>query len=78
MSVIRSGEPELLSPPELFAIVEPNVFRTKQIYPHNFSFIKLLNLKTLVKLTPEEPFKAVSSFCDENNIDLVCVQLCLC
>lgn len=71
MSIISNGEPEILSPPELFAIVEPNVYRTKQIYPHNFSFIKQLKLKTLVKLTPEEPFKAVASFCDDNNIDLV-------
>jgi protein tyrosine/serine phosphatase len=33
--------------------------------------LKRLKLRTLVKLTSEAPFKAVVSFCDENDIQLV-------
>ena len=74
MTAVRSDAPTMVSPPEMFGIVEPDVYRTKQIYPHNFEFVKRLGLKTLVKLTPETAFKAVSSFCEEQNIDIVCAD----
>jgi hypothetical protein len=67
----NANQHAILSPPEMFAQVEPDVYRTKQIYPHNFEFLKRLKLRTLVKLTSEAPFKAVVSFCDENDIQLV-------
>lgn len=70
-AAVSSSDAVILSPPETFAQVEPGVFRTKQIYPHNFEFLKRLKLRTLVKLTSDTPFKAVVSFCDENGIQLV-------
>lgn len=47
------------------------MYRSKQIYPNSFAYLRQLKLRTLVKLTPETPFKAVVSFCDEQNINLV-------
>lgn len=44
---------------------------SNQIHSVNFQFLKSLKLKTLVKLTPEEPLPATISFCDENQINLV-------
>lgn len=34
--------------PDMFGQVEPDVYRTKQIYPHNFEFLKRLKLRTQV------------------------------
>ncbi|KAN0016244.1 hypothetical protein ACTFIU_006207 [Dictyostelium citrinum] len=69
-SLIQSGPPQL-SPPALFGTIEPLLYRTNSLYPANFPFIKLLGLKTVVQLSPEVPIKAVSSFFQENNINLV-------
>ncbi|EAL67263.1 hypothetical protein DDB_G0280073 [Dictyostelium discoideum AX4] len=69
-SLIQSGPPQL-SPPALFGTIEPLLYRTNSLYPANFPFIKLLGLKTVVQLSPEVPIKAVSSFFQENNINLI-------
>ncbi|KAK5583927.1 hypothetical protein RB653_005532 [Dictyostelium firmibasis] len=69
-SLIQSGPPQL-SPPALFGTIEPLLYRTNSLYPANFPFIKLLSLKTVVQLSPEVPIKAVSSFFQENNINLI-------
>jgi len=57
--------------PAAFGIVENGVYRSNTLYPINFTFIKRLNLKTVVQLSPEVPFKIVSAFFDENNIKFV-------
>ncbi|EGC37492.1 hypothetical protein DICPUDRAFT_22039, partial [Dictyostelium purpureum] len=58
-------------PPAIFGTIEPQLYRTNSLYPANFPFIKLLGLKTVVQLSPEVPIKAVSSFFQENNINLI-------
>lgn len=57
--------------PAAFGIVENGVYRSNTLYPINFTFIKRLNLKTVVQLSPEVPFKIVSAFFDENNIKFI-------
>jgi protein tyrosine/serine phosphatase len=60
-----------LCPPEMFGIVEPNVYRSNLFFPISFPFIKLLNLKTVLLLSAEVPTKVVCNFLEENNITLV-------
>ncbi|KAI9143588.1 tyrosine phosphatase family-domain-containing protein [Paraphysoderma sedebokerense] len=60
-----------LTPPEAFGIVEPNIYRSNTLHPSNFSFIKTLNLKTAVILSPEVPSRAVMNFLEENGIQLI-------
>ncbi|KAF2070151.1 hypothetical protein CYY_008536 [Polysphondylium violaceum] len=69
-TLLNSGPPQL-SPPALFGIIEPQLYRTNSLYPVNFPFIKMLGLKTVVQLSPEVPIKAVSNFFQENNINLI-------
>jgi len=57
-----------LCPPEVFGIVEKGIFRTNAFFPINFSFIKLLNVQTIVQLSPEVPIKALTTFMEDNNI----------
>eukprot|EP01133_Synstelium_polycarpum_P019067 gene19067-22832_t len=66
----QTGPPQL-SPPALFGIIEPQLYRTNSLYPINFPFIKMLSLKTVVQLSPEVPIKAVTGFLEENNINLI-------
>ncbi|GAM26203.1 hypothetical protein SAMD00019534_093780, partial [Acytostelium subglobosum LB1] len=66
----QQGPPQL-SPPALFGIIEPQLYRTNSLYPVNFPFIKMLGLKTVVQLSPEVPIKAVTTFLEENNINLI-------
>jgi tyrosine-protein phosphatase SIW14 len=69
--ILGGVQQAILTPPEAFAQVEPDLYRAKQILPPHFEYLKRLKLRTLVKLTSEAPFKAVVSFCDENNVQLV-------
>ncbi|KYQ89847.1 Arf guanyl-nucleotide exchange factor [Tieghemostelium lacteum] len=68
--ILLAGPPQL-SPPSLFGIVEPQLYRTNSLYPVNFPFIKMLGLKTVIQLSPEVPIKAVSTFFEENSINLI-------
>ncbi|EFA74802.1 hypothetical protein PPL_11835 [Heterostelium album PN500] len=69
--ILLQQGPPVLSPPAVFGIVEPQLYRTNSLYPINFPFIKLLGLKTVVQLSPEVPIKAVTTFLEENNINLI-------
>eukprot|EP01116_Phalansterium_solitarium_P002464 TRINITY_DN12510_c0_g1_i1.p1 TRINITY_DN12510_c0_g1~~TRINITY_DN12510_c0_g1_i1.p1 ORF type:complete len:311 (+),score=80.51 TRINITY_DN12510_c0_g1_i1:128-1060(+) len=60
----------MLCPPEVFGIVEAGIYRSNSLSPINFTFIKTLNLKTVVQLSPEVPIKPVTTFLQENNIAL--------
>jgi protein tyrosine/serine phosphatase len=71
VSCCMSEFPPLLQPPSMFAIVEDGLFRTNQIHQTNFPFLKQLKLKTVVKLTSEDPLLNVVNFCEENNIKLI-------
>lgn len=58
-------------PPEMFGLVESGIYRSNALSPINFPFIKQLNLKTVLQLSPEVPIKAVSTFFQENQIEHV-------
>ncbi|CAG8439489.1 21295_t:CDS:10 [Rhizophagus irregularis] len=61
----------MLTPPEQFGIIEKGVYRSDMLHPSHFSFIKALQLKTALVLSPEVPTRAVLNFLEENNIKLV-------
>ena len=58
-------------PPHSFGIVEANVYRTNTPVHANFSFLRRLNLKTAVILSPEKPLREFEEFVVEANIDMV-------
>ncbi len=41
-----------LCPPAKFGIVEPQIYRSNQLYPINFPFIQQLKIKTVIRLSP--------------------------
>jgi len=57
-----------LCPPENFGIVERGIYRSNSLIPINFPFIKTLELKTVIQLSPEVPIKAVTTFYQESKI----------
>jgi len=57
-----------LCPPEVFGIVESGIYRSNTLYPINFPFLKLLELKTVIQLSPEVPIKPVVNFFQQNSI----------
>ncbi|KNC33700.1 hypothetical protein FF38_03573 [Lucilia cuprina] len=57
-------------PPTNFAPVERRLYRSAAPLPINFSFIKLLGIKTVIWLAVEDPSDAFIDFVDENNIQL--------
>ncbi|KAK9767936.1 hypothetical protein K7432_001799 [Basidiobolus ranarum] len=61
----------LFTPPEAFGIVEKGLYRSDLLQPSHFPFIKTLNLKTAIVLSPEVPSRAVLNFFDENDITLL-------
>ncbi|PRP75704.1 hypothetical protein PROFUN_15618, partial [Planoprotostelium fungivorum] len=60
-----------LYPPETYGIVEKHIYRSNSLNPLNFPFIKQLGLKTILQLSPEVPTRAVSTFFQENDINLI-------
>ncbi|CAG8802325.1 9457_t:CDS:2, partial [Dentiscutata erythropus] len=60
-----------LTPPEQFGNVEKGLYRSDMLCPPHFPFIKSLNLKTILLLSPEAPTRSVGNFLEENNIKLV-------
>jgi len=61
----------MLTPPEQFGIIEKGVYRSDMLHPSHFSFIKALQLKTALVLSPEALTRPVTNFLEENNIKLV-------
>ncbi|GJJ75879.1 tyrosine-protein phosphatase OCA1 [Entomortierella parvispora] len=65
----------MLTPPEQFGIVEPGLYRSDTLHPSHFPFIRSLNIKTAILLTPELPSRAMSNFFEENQIRLIDLAL---
>lgn len=63
-------EPEVLSPADHFALVEPGVYRSSLPSPNNFSHIRSLYLKHVVILSAERPMRSITTFFEENNISV--------
>lgn len=62
---------QLLTPPEQFGIVEPGIYRSDMLQPLHFPFIKAINFKTVVMLSPEMPNRVTSNLMDECGMKLV-------
>ncbi|KAI9319379.1 protein-tyrosine phosphatase [Dichotomocladium elegans] len=62
---------QLLTPPEQFGIVEPGIYRSDMLQPLHFPFIKQINCKTVVMLSPEMPNRVTSNLMDECGMELV-------
>ncbi|KAF9182204.1 hypothetical protein BGZ51_007085 [Haplosporangium sp. Z 767] len=65
----------MLTPPEQFGIVESGLYRSDTLHPSHFPFIRSLNIKTAILLTPELPSRAMSNFFEENQIRLIDLAL---
>ena len=67
---------KLLTPPEQFGIVEPGIYRSDMLQPLHFPFIKHINFKTVVMLSPEIPNRVTSNLMEEGGMKLVCYFSC--
>jgi Tyrosine phosphatase family len=74
MSNSKTAVP-LLTPPEHFGIVEKGLYRSEMFQQSHFSFIKQLDLKTVVVLSPEQPNRHTLAFLEECGTKLVCVRM---
>ncbi|KAI9290275.1 tyrosine phosphatase family-domain-containing protein [Umbelopsis sp. AD052] len=70
MSNSKTAVP-LLTPPEHFGIVEKGLYRSEMFQQSHFTFIKQLNLKTVVVLSPEQPNRHTLTFLEECGTKLV-------
>jgi hypothetical protein len=76
MSNSKTAVP-LLTPPEHFGIVEKGLYRSEMFQQSHFTFIRQLNLKTVVVLSPEQPNRHTLTFLEECGTKLVCVRMLL-
>ncbi len=60
-----------LHPPHAFGIVEQCVYRSNMPIHANFSFLRKLQLRTALVLSPEKPLREFEEFVQENKIELV-------
>ena len=61
----------LVSTPKSFAVVEPRLYRSTVFSRENFSFIRLLKLRTVLYLSSEEAPKALRDFCQDEEITYI-------
>lgn len=60
----------MLVPPEGYSMVEVGIFRCSKLDAINISFLKCINLKSIVWIGEESPCRAVHQFIKDNNIKL--------
>ncbi|KJE97577.1 hypothetical protein, variant 1 [Capsaspora owczarzaki ATCC 30864] len=60
-----------VSPPDVYGIVEPNVYRSNFWHPSNFPFLKSLGLRTLLVLSPDKPLRPIADFCEDNSVNVI-------
>ncbi|KAK9479918.1 tyrosine phosphatase family-domain-containing protein [Lipomyces japonicus] len=65
----------MLAPPELFGIVEDQIYRCSEIDPLNFPFLFTLSLKTILLISKERPTPAVELFAREHDIHIAHMQI---
>ncbi|KAK9456441.1 tyrosine phosphatase family-domain-containing protein [Dipodascopsis uninucleata] len=65
----------MLAPPELFGIVEEDIYRCTEIDPLNFPFLETLSLRTILSISREKPSPAIQLFAREHNIKIKHMQL---
>ena len=54
--------------------VQPNLYRGSYPREINFSFLRTLQLKSIVSLTPNPLDETVQQFCNENNIKMIHIE----
>ena len=69
----------LISPPDVFGIVLPGVYRSNTFGKESFSFVKSLGLKTVVSFDAEEyaskrDAEELSRFCERRNVEQIPVN----
>lgn len=67
----RSFVTDLVIPPLNFAMVSPGVYRSGYPNSMNHSFLKSLQLKTLIYLCPENCDDSNVSFCKQNGVKIL-------
>jgi tyrosine-protein phosphatase SIW14 len=68
----------LISPMAAFGLVEKGVFRSNSPGPTDFAFLRTLNLRTVVYLSPERLIKPVLKQFEENGVRFVRPLFCAC
>ncbi|CDU22483.1 related to OCA1-putative protein tyrosine phosphatase [Sporisorium scitamineum] len=58
----------LVEPPALFASVAPQIYRSATPLPSNHSFLRTLQLRTILSLTAELPPPSLTAFCKKHGI----------
>ncbi|SJX65582.1 related to OCA1-putative protein tyrosine phosphatase [Sporisorium reilianum f. sp. reilianum] len=58
----------LVEPPALFASVAPQIYRSATPLPSNHSFLRTLQLRTILSLTAELPSPSLTAFCKKHSI----------
>ncbi|OAP06061.1 PFA-DSP3 [Arabidopsis thaliana] len=61
---------DVLAPPSNFSMVEDGIYRSGFPRPENFSFLKTLNLRSIIYLCPEPYPEENLKFLEANNIKL--------
>lgn len=61
-------EPDVIVPPDNFAVIEAGLYRSALPNSRNFPFVRTLRLTTVILLSSEKPVRNVSNFFDTNNI----------
>ena len=67
--------PSLLVPPLNFAMVSQGIYRSGFPNKKNFAFLKKLNLKSIMYLSPDEYFEENYQFMKENNIQFIQIKI---
>ncbi|EST08334.2 Protein-tyrosine phosphatase, SIW14-like protein [Kalmanozyma brasiliensis GHG001] len=58
----------LVEPPALFASVAPQIYRSATPTPSNHTFLRTLQLRTILSLTAELPSPSLTAFCRKHGI----------
>eukprot|EP00158_Paraphelidium_tribonemae_P004531 Partr_v1_DN26805_c1_g3_i1_m40331 putative PHOsphatase len=66
---------QIQTPPECFGIVECGLFRSNTFDSSSFPFLRSLQLKSMLLLSPEVPTREVSNWLDQNGVRLLHVGL---
>ncbi|KAJ9475535.1 putative tyrosine-protein phosphatase OCA1 (putative) [Pseudozyma hubeiensis] len=61
----------VVEPPALFASVAPIIYRSATPTPSNHSFLRTLQLRTILSLTAELPSPSLVAFCQRHNIQFL-------
>lgn len=66
----ESKEPDIIAPPEHFAVVERGLYRSGIPSAESLPFIRSLGLKQMIVLSAERPVRSITNFCDNHNIKI--------